>query len=42
MHGGPAPSETVPVLTPPVVVHALAAGYEPLWHPSAALISARE
>lgn len=42
MSGGPAPTDTVPALTPPVVLNALAAGYAPLWHPSAALISARE
>ncbi|WP_029005948.1 hypothetical protein [Azorhizobium doebereinerae] len=42
MAGGPGPQETVQVLTPPAVLHALAAGYRPLWHPSAAASIHRE
>jgi hypothetical protein len=32
----PRPLGTVDVLTPPLVLAALAGGYRPLWHPSAA------
>ncbi|TDT96906.1 hypothetical protein [Azorhizobium] len=35
LHGGPGLDATVPTLTPPSVLTALAAGYQPLWHPTA-------